>query len=519
MSSEPATFAQMSGDPELFRSQLVIDHDGRPVPFKPAPFQQDCFTALDPAWLAVAGRGPVGPVDGPVIRRAWIERGRGASKTADLAVAVSWCLAFAAGPVKGVAAAGDKDQASLLRGAIDTLVRLNPWLAALLSVQTDKVVNIKSGAELVIISSDVATSFGLLPDFLIADEIGNWPDRGEKLWQSLFSAVGKRGNALLIVATNAGFQESWQWPIRETIRQDPAWLFRPLEGFAPWISAERIEEQRRLLPPLVFDRLWVSKWSSGAGDAIQPKDLDAALVLDGPTLQPEDGYDYFCGLDLGIRRDHTGLALLGKRRGDGRLKLCQIRAWKPPAGGKVDFRLIESACLTIHYYFHPKFLFDMWQAEQLHQRLSNSGCWIEGVSFGGKPAAEMASALVEAFSSRTIALYPDADLLADLRRLRIVEGPSGWKLAADRTAEGGHADRAIGLALAALGARRAPLWSGDSGVDLVEFIGPGHGTADSVMPHLGEEMRTWRDDRSGRVRFTGGYDDPFEGADGRVGPY
>jgi hypothetical protein len=45
------------------------------------PWQEADFAALDAAWLALAGRGPQAAV-----RRAYIERPRGHSKTTDTAV-------------------------------------------------------------------------------------------------------------------------------------------------------------------------------------------------------------------------------------------------------------------------------------------------------------------------------------------------------------------------------------------------------------------------------------------------
>jgi phage terminase large subunit-like protein len=465
----PATFPEMAASPKLFRESLIIDHDGKPTPFKPDPFQQETFAILDPAWLSVAGYGAEKP---GIIRRCWIERGRGASKTGDLAVMLAWGLMFAKGPVKMIAAAGDADQARLLKAAIESLVRLNLWLKQVLSVQADKVANDKNGAELAIISSDVQTSFGLLPDVVIVDELCHWPEgRGQSLWESLFSSVGKRGNALLIAASNAGFTESWQWPLREQIRSDPDWTFCRFEGFPSWLSEKTIAGQRRTLPPLVFDRLWSNRWSSGSGDALQPADIDRSLVLEGPTAGWESGYVFYVGVDLGISRDHTGVVVVGKRH-DGLLRVCRVMSWKPPPGGKVDLQLVQDFCLEMHKRFNsPQFFIDEWQAEKMRQDLVKIGVRMEGVSFSGKVRMELASSLIENFSGGTIVCYNDPDLVSDLKRLRIKEGPSGYYLDSDRTAKGGHADRATALALACLAARRSPPMSTSTELP-VPFGGP-----------------------------------------------
>jgi phage terminase large subunit-like protein len=251
--------------------------------------------------------------------------------------------------------------------------------------------------------------------------------------------------------------ESWVWKVREALQQDPAWHFTHLDGSqAGWISPDRLDEQRRILPPVVNDRLWNNIWSAGSGDALVPADVDAAVTLAGPLSAGVTGFNYYAGLDLSVSRDHSALALLGKD-GTGRLSLAQVRSWVPPRGGKIDLELVVEAVWGLHQRFTPlTVLTDPYQAELLAQQLTRRGCEVETVQFTGKNLLEMASGLIEVFASRTIDLYDDAALLADLRRLRIAESPSGWKLAAPRTAAG-HCDRATALALAVLGARRRPL--------------------------------------------------------------
>jgi phage terminase large subunit-like protein len=432
----------------------LIDHDGRPVPFQPDPWQEADFAALDPAWMQIAGF----PVPDNPIRRAWLERPRGHSKTSDLAIACAWVLCHADHPVKGVSVAADKEQSGILRDAVGTLARLNPQIGELLTIENWRVRNKATGSELQIISSDAGSSYGILPDFLVADELSIWGEGGgEELWHSLISAAAKRSHCVLVAIMNAGFQDSWVWEVREKIAGDPAWHFAHLEGpKASWISPSRLDEQRTILPPLVYDRLWNNVWSSGSGDAIQEVDIQASIIRPGPISGPEEGWAYFGGVDLGVSRDLAALVLLGKHINTGRLRLARCVAWQAPKGGKIDLAIVATAAWELHLQFHPKFLIDPYQAEMLAQQLNRRGAHLETVPFAGQTLVEMASTLVEAFSSRRIEVYPDAGLLTDLRRLRIVEGPSGWKLQAPRTASG-HCDRATALSLAILGARRARL--------------------------------------------------------------
>jgi hypothetical protein len=364
-------------------------------------------------------------------------------------------LGAALRPVVGIAAASDRDQAALLRSFIATLARVNPWIGSILDIQTRRVVNPKTGAALDILSSDVATSFGQLPDFIIADEITHWPEgKAEQLWHSILSAAAKRANCFLAVICNAGFTESFAWTVREKLKFDPGWHFSRLDRpTASWITEARLDEQRRLLPVTVFDRLWGNVWASGLGDALQEADILAALTETEPMTGSEYGWVFFGGLDLSVSRDAGACVIVG-RNAVGRLRLATVRAWTPPRGGKVDLPLIRDSVLGLSKQFPGLTVgYDQYQAELTRADVERLGVSMIPVSFAGKIAQEMASELLEAFASRRIGLYHDGALVDDLRRLRIKESVAGWRLDPPRTAAG-HGDRGIAFAMALWTARQ-----------------------------------------------------------------
>lgn len=257
--------------------------------------------------------------------RLWLERTRGSSKTTDVAVMALWPLAFSERKVDGIVAAGDKDQAGLLRAAIKRLLEANPWLKQLIEVNDWKVKNPATDSQLEIISSDAATSYGALVDFAVVDEVSHWTEgRGQELWVSILSTAAKKPDCLLIGITNAGWVDTWQWELREKIRSDPAWYFHALEGPAPWIRVEQLAEQERLLPPKEYRRLWLNQWVSSAG-AEWPEEwftdqrilcdrLPTDLVLKVVCLDPTQGKtarpgDYAAFVTLGV---DTGGQLFAK---------------------------------------------------------------------------------------------------------------------------------------------------------------------------------------------------------------
>ena len=264
----------LQNDPVNFRRVLRIDCDGLVKPLQTVldDWQENDFEALDQGWQRCIGQTSEGT------SRAWLERPRGHSKTSDIATMVTWALFASKRKITGVVAACDKEQARIVRDAIDTLIRLNPWLRSILKVGSYVVKNTRTGSELEIISSDVSSSYGLLVDFVVCDEITLWPKRD--LWDSLLSTAAKKHNCLLLCIGNAGFGESWQWKTRDTIKKDKSWYFSRLDGpQASWISKTILDEQQRLLPSIAFQRLWLNLWTSGSGDALLEKDINRAITV------------------------------------------------------------------------------------------------------------------------------------------------------------------------------------------------------------------------------------------------
>jgi hypothetical protein len=444
--------SKMAADPKLFRSSLRIDCGGKVAVLGEVqdPWQRDDFQALDNSWLLAMGRA----VPGQPPQRAWLERPRGSSQTSDLAVSVVFALAFAPRPIQSVAAAADQDQAGLLRNAIRRLLELNPWLGETLEVQQWRVCNRRTGSELNILASDVSSSFGLLVDVVIVDELSIWGDgRGEQFWGSLLSAIAKRPGGLLVAIMNAGFKESWQHKLRTKVEGDPNWHFSAVTQPASWIRPEHLDEQRHLLPGPVFDRLWRNEWSSGAGDALQESDIAASVIEQGPLFGPEEGWCYFGGLDLSISRHNSAAIVVGRDR-QGFVKLACTRLWTPPKGGQVDLGAVRDSVLALNEQFAVALWgFDQFQAALLSQDLARCNVSMEPVSFAGRPSQEMASELIELFASRRIKLYDEPRLVADLRSLRISLRPGGFRLEAPVTSSG-HADLGFALAMAAYTARQ-----------------------------------------------------------------
>jgi hypothetical protein len=322
-------------------------------------------------------------------------------------------------------------------------------MSELLEINRWEVKNVKTGSRLEIISSDASTSYGTLADFIVCDELTHW--RTDALWVSLFSAAAKKRHCVLMVIGNAGFLDDWTYKVRESVRTDSAWYFSRLEGpVASWISPELLDEQRRILPPTAFARLWKNLWSANSGDALDEKDISAAFKHDAPMTGEETEWAFCAGLDIGISRDASAFVVLGKKHE--RFRLAHIEIWKPLPGQRVDLEHVENGILAAHRRFRIRLLgYDPWNCEYLSSRLAKAHVPVQQLTFSGSNLNAMATAVIDGFIARSVELYDrgseSQQLRADLRRLRVKETPAGMRLVSPRGMTTGHGDLATALAV------------------------------------------------------------------------
>ncbi len=462
-------FAQYTKDPTKFHNDLLIDADGVVCPYGECmdDWQRTDFDALTPAILKVTGRKRKLQAH----MRAYWERGRGHDKTSGIATVSINLLAFANRPLRGYCFAADKDQAGLLKDAVATKIRLNPWLGEILEVQRDCIVNIAQGhpgkgGTLTIFTSDVGSSYGILPDFIVCDELTHWGGDGS-LWHSIISSAAKRSNCLMLVIANAGFVDSWQWSIREAIRNDPNWIFSRLDGpVASWITEDRLAEQRRMLPAIAYQRLWMNQWSASGGDALSPADIERAFNgAHQPMFGDEKGWRFVAGVDLGLTRDNSAVVVLAVNEVTGSLRLAKAMLWTPKqSGGKVQIEQIEKAIIELDRQFNLETIaIDPWQAEHLGQRLETitrhrtrsqrkhmgSKSWVRMIPPSSTNLREQASTTIETFQDGRIKCYDYSPLKNDLLKLRVEEKSYGLRLSSPRDNDG-HGDTFSAFALALL---------------------------------------------------------------------
>lgn len=394
------------------------------------PWQVSDFEALDPAWCRIAGQSRE-----PRFRRAYIERPRGHSKTSDMAIQIAWILQAARHPITGIAAAADREQAGLLLAAIRKLVTINPALCPDLSFAEGAIRNWRTGSRLDLISSDVASSYGILPDFVICDELSHWPR--PELWYSLLSSAAKKPDCVLAVLTNAGVGRDWQWEVRENASCSADWYFSSLDGpQAPWITPRSLDEQQALLPPAVYERLWLNRWQHSDGEFVSLAEAEACI---DPALARQDHglpqHQYFAGIDYAEKHDYT-VGVIIHREGD-RIIVDRMDVVRPDSQHPIPIRWVEDWIDRAAAAFPSiEFVLDEYQMVSTIQKFTSRYPMHRFKFLGGEGNHKLALLLRQSILQGRLAWYPGCGVYpAQATALWQEEQPVGGSPVDDLTSE------------------------------------------------------------------------------------
>ena len=303
----------------------------------------------------------------------YLTRGRGGSKTTDLAAVALALLLAAEARDRSYWLAADREQGALAIDACAGFADRTPALRDALALTGGAVEARASGARLDVLSADAASSWGLRPRAVFSDELAQWADTpsSRRLWESVSSAVAKRADARLVVLTTAGDPAHFSHKIRDHALSSPLWRVHEIPGPVPWLDPERVAEQRARLLPSQFARLFLNQWTSGEDRLTTADDLRACVTLDGP-LEPDAEHRYVLALDVGLKRDRT-VALVAHRAGR-RVVLDRIAVWQGSRAQPVELATVEAWVEQAAKAYRAKVVADPWQSVGMLQRLRSVAC-------------------------------------------------------------------------------------------------------------------------------------------------
>jgi hypothetical protein len=259
---------------------------------------------------------------------------------------------------------------------------------------------------------------------IVVDELAEW--RARPLWDSLWSATGKRPRCRMLVISSAGWDRtSIAWEVRQIAEREADWWFSSRGPCASWISEAWRAQQQRTLPPHVFARLHLNQWVDGVGAFLTAAEVDAIFV-EAP-LAVRWGPQAI-GLDLGLSKDKTVLAIV---RGDASSPLVVVESlvtWSPQPGTKVDLSEVEGAVADLARTTGAPIVLDPWQAVLLGQRLRARGLSVVEYAFTGDSRRKLFGTMLDLVRTGRLRCRPHPELRRELLGLEVQESAAGWRV-------------------------------------------------------------------------------------------
>ena len=496
----------------MFLHGLTIPSASGPQAFEDCikPFQSQAFELLGESLTALrAGRKPPR-------RRFWIERTKKAGKDSDLAICLLWLMAFPTRPMKCQVVACDSEQAGIVVDRAVELLHYNPWLNDHVEI-VQRIIRNKQEPRKIwakIEASDTkGGAHGQTPELLILNELTH----SNTVWRAMEDHMNNADgvpHGVVIISTNAGIKgtkaETWK---KNAAAHPDRWTILEWKGKAPWVSDEDVLDAKRRDPVgAEFARLWLGKWVSGLGGAVEEASIDQCFVLDGPLSKPEPGWTYVAGLDLGISHDHAGIVVLGANQKEQRIKVARVYGYQPTLLNdnnkrEVDLQLVEKACGQLAAQFHIEwFGYDPAAGGSfMAQRLRGRNVPMREVSFSSpKNLDDMATSFVQCVQSAKLECYedPEGRLRRDFGKFQIqVKARGGGYRLVATSDDWGHADAGTALVVCLPEAvRRAGVsFVNDSDVVIYEEF-DAMAEPDPDMPSELQEICDMYDDESMRRR-------------------
>lgn len=459
-----------------YLQSVIINSAPNPRPFGEVaePWQRQLIASKVPAFEYLAGLNPDYYIQGRVTNRPLSFMDvlpRGHDKSSLEGRLLSWLLIASKKPINAYILAADADQGTLILEAMETEARLNPWLHQHLKFAMSKRIVTGPAGTVKVIPADAKSAWGLRGNLYICDEITNWPERGIKMWEAVISGREKIPGSLLLLLTNAGLLGSWQHDVRMRIAEDPDWLLFEKEGqLASWMSKERVDKLRLILPPSEAERVYDNRWIDPATefDYLRRTEIERCVQRAkeyGLVIQfrrEPTRNNYVAAIDYGAKRDRTALCILhvNEKR---ECVVDRLDVWQGSPENPVSIPQVEEWIKEARRNFNPVlFVLDPSNLEGTCQWMEKNHYPLERFNpRGGAGNFELAMHLRSIIVNQQLLWYPTAgDLLVEkygrtgtetlvdeLAGLRVKRMPYGYRF--DHEAQK-HDDRAVAIGMGAL---------------------------------------------------------------------
>jgi Terminase large subunit, T4likevirus-type, N-terminal len=302
--------------------------------------------------------------------------------------------------------------------------------------------------------------------FFVSDTEGY--QTAERVFQALVPSTAQFGEAARIVlastpfGTEFLFAEMWQRAASGEL-SDASAVKASTAEMNPTLDAKFLE-QEEARDPESFRAEYLAEFVGSGGAFLDPERI-AEAVADRQELSPEQATGWVAGLDPAFSQDPFGLAIVGRDRSDpNRLVLGRVQAWQPARKGLkatlerarelVSFeerRSVEDAVIAdvaaVCRRYGARLVTDQYAAPQVVSRLRELGLSVRAIAMTASSKTEVFLELRARLNAGSLELYPDEQLLTELRRLR-TRYSAGSSSVVNPRVGGSHGDMAQALALA-----------------------------------------------------------------------
>ncbi len=340
---------------------------------------------------------------------------------------------------RGFGIAVDRDQARLLlEGAIGKIKR-NERLRPMAKFTNSEIIIEETNSVFRVLAADAPSSYGLRGDFFVVDEIEEF--RKRELWDSVWTATGKRRASMCVIGTAGWNKASIAAEVRGIAESEDDWYFCSLGQVASWIDPRWLEQQKRSLPPHVYERLHGNRWIDGEGAFLSALEIESIFE----NVPEQRGGPFHLGLDLGLTDDRCVAAILS--RTEGLAVVHQLIHWKPKLlRRRVDLMEVEADVEDVCKRYNCGVTIDPWQAVGMSQRLSARGVAVREHQFSSEGRRRLYAKLLDDIRTNKLrSIYHD-EFRRELLEVEIADHGGGlWKVT---HRSGGHDDYTTAVALA-----------------------------------------------------------------------
>jgi len=354
-------------------------------------------------------------------------------------------------------------QSRLLIRAALSVVERSPLLAELIEGVTEDEIAFRNGTALSAFPCSSRGGRGWTVSTFVLDEAGHFisdtegPAVADRVFNALVPATAQFGHEarVLLCSTPWGteglFAETWQRASSGELADAAAHRASSAE-MNPTLSPVFLEAEQARDPEVFkseYEALFV-----GSGGAFLDPDRVADAVVDRDEIAPDQARSWVAGLDPAFSSDPFGLALVGVDLHDrGRLVLGRVQAWKPSRGdGSFEGRRaredrVLGEVAEVCRRFGARVITDQYAAPSVVARLQQAGLSVRTVPMTASSKTDVFLELRARLNAGSLELYPDTQLLAELRRLR-VRYTAGASAVVNPRVGASHGDLAQALALA-----------------------------------------------------------------------